>query len=362
MTPALDVAALKSKSQAAAAQRNKFLNFVSECTPVTAFMLYALNALERATADIGMPGEFEGKIFIHEPDNRFQGADHKGEAIYCFAKRDGRWGLVSVSALVKAPFRVSIIEDVLSKLLGVDPTSAGSEIMRVLRETTEGDCSEMLAIFDLMPVNSVVPLLFNREVFAKLLGVTNLDGYARAVTQWYCDLGVASEQLPIGVKDLHDWMTSVDVFREKYKDVGRVWYYIRHNTEFDVERQILQSRDLHIVRHAISSGLVPLEHFQKCSRDLAAKRSPDFVKMLIDVGLRFSAADLDNVLLHACFRSGRDDDRSAEILQLLFDVGVSFLGRNSYLNSNNEYHVSPEIKALVQRLRKQEREKIAEVA
>jgi hypothetical protein len=357
MRPTLDLVALKARSDTVVDQRNKFLNFVSEGTPVAAFMLYALNALERATGGVLMPAEFVGEILLYRPDNRFSLADHDGQATYHFAKNDDRWGLVSVSALVKDPMRPSLVPSVLSKVLGVDIEVGEPEIMRVLKETTEGDCSEMLAIFDLMPVNSVVSLLFRTEAFADLLGVTNMDGYGRAAAQWYRQLDLTSEKFPVGVDELHLWMTSVGVKQER----SALWSYIRRNTDFNVEQQILECENQYLVQHALAAGVVSLERFQKLSGRLLASRSPDFVKMLIDAGLQFSAADVENLLLHSCFSTSKEGP-VAEILQLLHDAGVSLLGRSHYLGNSGEYRVPSRIKKLVGDLRKQEREKMGAAA
>lgn len=361
MTPTLDLVALKTRSDTVVDQRNRFLNFVSEGMPVTAFMLYALNALERATGGVQMPAEFVGEIVLYRPEKRFSLADHEGQATYHFARSDGRWGLSSVSALVKDPMRPSLVPRVLSDVLGVDVEVGEPEIMRVLRETTDGDCSEMLAIFDLMPVNSVVSLLFRTEAFADLLGVTNMDGYGRAAAHWYRQLNVTSEKFPMGLENFHLWMISAGVKQDRFSNINTLRDYIRRNTDSNVDQQILESENQYLVQHALAAGVVSLDRFQKHSERLLVDRSPDFVKMLINAGLRFSAPDVENLLLHSCF-STRREGSTAEMLQVLHDAGVSLLGRSHYLGNAGEYRAPARIKKLVGDLRKQERVKMGAVA
>jgi hypothetical protein len=151
------------------------------------------------------------------------------------------------------------------------------------------------------------------------------------------------------------------VKQDRFSNINTLRDYIRRNTDSNVDQQILESENQYLVQHALAAGVVSLDRFQKHSERLLVDRSPDFVKMLINAGLRFSAPDVENLLLHSCF-STRREGSTAEMLQVLHDAGVSLLGRSHYLGNAGEYRAPARIKKLVGDLRKQERVKMGAVA
>jgi hypothetical protein len=358
MAAKLDLIALKFQSKAILDQRAALRKFISEGSSATALMLFALNALERATGGIGMPETFSREfLFFEETKHQRSVPFDSGNATFGFRRTDGKWGLETVSAVVKEPFDRVSVGRVLSDVLGIEPGIGMQEILRVLRGTMDDNCEEMLTIFDLMPVNSVAALVHPKTGFSQLVGISNLDAYARATIEWLVKLGFPSAEFPVGVDYLHDWMGDIGFSEKSHEDLQAFTVFCRRNMFVDLTRGLLLEGNEHFIRHAFDFGFITLDELQHKTRGYLTHRSPQFIKTLLDIGVQVSASDLENVLLHACFGTSKAEEMG-EVLQHLFDAGVSFLGRSEYLKPGREYSVPSEIRTLVTRFRKEQREKL----
>jgi hypothetical protein len=357
MTPKLDLVALKSQSESIMREETNLAVFMSECTQSTAFLLFALNYLQRVSGGYGMPDELEIKLDLGPSrPSTWRYRSVVGKSLLRFVNANGRWILQSSSATVTYRFTslTAVLELVLSKF-GLAGTQVFDSVVKAFSSAGDNDFEDLLAVFDIMPTNSVQALLVDQSKFARALGLSDLDGYARVVTHWF----MVNIMAKGGGMNISSVVAEMAVEQGIHADEKAFIAHMKvvFDCRFDIA--LFSYADLYFLKPALDAGLILLDDFQNRAEHHIAQRSPAYIRKLIEVGVDFRKVKAIETLFDRAgiLPNAKKDLLSIELLGILVEAGCQIPPRSSRFRQDSEYPLSATMLNAVAEHRKSLRKK-----
>lgn len=352
MPPELDLVALQIQSDVIKRRKVDLAVFLSECTQSTAYLLFVLNYLQRISGGAGMPNELDIQLDL----GRSRPATwlHRavvGRSTLRFVVENDRWVLQSSSAAVTYRFTSlqAVLELVFSKI-GLVGTQVFDSVIDAFSSAGDNDFEDLLAVFDMMPTNSVQALLVDQSKFSCALGISDLDGYARVVTDWFMVNIMAKGggiNIPSGMAEI-----AVEQGIQADKKVFVTYMKVAFDCRFDIS--LSSYADLHFLVPALGAGLISLDDLQKRAEHHIAQRSPAYIRKLIEIGVDFRKVKAIDALFDraAILLNAKSDQAVVELLGILVEAGCPIPPRGSRFRQDSEYPISATIRKAVTEYRK----------
>jgi len=352
MMPKLDLLALKAQSNNVHERRLELSVFKSECTQSTAFLLFALNYLQQVTGGRGMPDELEIKVDLgpyRAATWRSRGA--VGKSLLRFKKDGDRWSLVSSSAPVTYSFtNLRSVLDLILPQLGISGEEPVSKIVECFGLISGNGFADLVAVFEVMPINSVQRLLVDQSKFARALGVSDLDAYARVVTDWFIT-NVMAKGISIDIPSaIIDAAVQQGVAADKKGFITHM--KVAYDCRFDTA--LAGYTDYHFLIPAWKAGLVTLDDLQSHAVRHVSERSPKYICRLIEIGVDFRSCDAIETVFQraAILPNAKKDAIAAELMEILVAAGAPIPRRSYYLQRETQYPLSEFMKGVIAQHRK----------
>jgi hypothetical protein len=361
MAPKLDIHALQMQSNHAERHEVNLAVFKSECTQSTAFLLFALNYLERVTDGLGMPDELEITVDLgpyRRATWRYPGA--VGKSLLRFKKADNRWSLAYSSAAVTYRFTnlLSVLGLILPQL-GISGDEPVSKVVESFSAISDNEFADLFAVFNVMPVNSVQVLLVDQSKFGRALGISDLDEYARAATDWFI-INIMAKGFSIYIPP-----ALVDFAGQRGVAENENAFIAHMKTAYDCcfDTAVARYSDFYFLMPALKAGLITLDNLQSQARRHVSERSPEYIRKLIEMGVDFRDCDAIEAVFQraAILPDAKKDAVAAELMDILVAAGCSIPRRSYYLQRVTQYPLSEFMKSVVAKHRKVLREAEAQM-